>query len=63
MEPEKNLASFFVFCKKHATKHPPNTELVKGALGNAIGRNGVDNDLIFHSDRGCQYSSKGYQQL
>lgn len=39
------------------------TELVKGALGNAIGRNGVDNDLIFHSDRGCQYSSKGYQQL
>ncbi len=39
------------------------TELVKSALGNAVGRNGVRNGLIFHSDRGCQYSSKGYQQL
>lgn len=25
--------------------------------------NKVKDDLIFHSDRGCQYSSKGYQQL
>ena len=39
------------------------TELVKIALGNAMGRNGVKKNLVFHSDRGCQYSSKGYQQM
>ena len=38
------------------------TELTKAALGNAIGRIGGNvNQVIFHSDRGCQYSSKGYQ--
>ena len=37
------------------------TELVKTALGNAIGRtSGNTEGIIFHSDRGCQYSSKGY---
>lgn len=39
-----------------------NTELVKNALGNAIARNGVEEGLIFHSDRGCQYGSKSYQK-
>ena len=40
------------------------TELVKSALGNAIGRAGGNVDqVIFHSDRGCQYSSKGYQKF
>ena len=38
------------------------TELVKAALGNATGRIGGDaKGIIIHSDRGCQYSSKGYQ--
>ena len=26
-------------------------------------RSGLKDDLVFHSDRGYQYSSKGYQQL
>lgn len=34
------------------------SELVKRALGNAIGRSGTKKGMIFHSDRGCQYSSK-----
>ena len=33
------------------------------ALGNAIGRRGRNKELIFHSDRGCQYSSKRYQEM
>ena len=38
------------------------SELVKSALGNAIGRAGGSvEQVVFHSDRGCQYSSKGYQ--
>jgi Transposase and inactivated derivatives len=40
------------------------TELVKAALGNAIGRAGGNvEQVIFHSDRGCQYSSKAYQSF
>ena len=39
------------------------TELVKQALSNAIARNGISNALVFHSDRGCQYSSKGFHQM
>ena len=39
------------------------TELVKQALGNAIGRQGVKEGLLFHSDRGCQYASKGYEKM
>ena len=39
------------------------TELVKKALGNAIGRQGVKEDLLFHSDRGSQYASKGYEKM
>lgn len=39
------------------------TQLVKNALGNAIGKRGVSEGLIFHSDRGCQYSSNSYQDM
>ena len=39
------------------------TQLVKNALGNAIGRRGLIDGLIFHSDRGCQYASNGYQDM
>ncbi len=39
------------------------TELVKKALGNAIREKDKVKGLIFHSDRGCQYTSKGYQQM
>ena len=39
------------------------TELVKRALGNAIkGRENLSG-LLFHSDRGCQYSGQGYRQM
>ena len=39
------------------------TQLVKNALGNAIGKRGIGEGLIFHSDRGCQYASNGYQDM
>ena len=39
------------------------SELVCRALGNAIARNGKGDNLVFHSNRGCQYSSKKYQQM
>ena len=40
------------------------TELVTAALGNALARTGGKSEgLIFHSDRGCQYSSKSYQKM
>ena len=39
------------------------TQLVKNALGNAIGRRGIKEGLVFHSDRGCQYASHGYQDM
>ena len=35
-----------------------NAELAKAALGNAIGKRGCSEGLIFHSDRGAQYASK-----
>jgi len=39
-------------------------ELVKTALSNAVGRRSVPTgQLIFHSDRGTQYSSKTYQSM
>jgi putative transposase len=42
-----------------------NTELVCAALGNAIARTGLKRlcGLIFHSDRGTQYSSKLFQSM
>jgi transposase InsO family protein len=39
------------------------TELVKSALGNAIAKTGKAENLIFHSDRGCQYTSAGYRKM
>ncbi len=47
----------------YAVSKQINTELVKQALGNAIGRRGVKEGLIFHSDRGSQYASKSYQSM
>lgn len=35
-------------------------ELVTDALGMALGRRRVEPGLIFHSDRGCQYTSKEF---
>lgn len=40
-----------------------NAELVRQALANAIAKEGKAEGLIFHSDRGCQYSSKIYQKM
>jgi transposase InsO family protein len=39
------------------------SQLVKSALANAIARNGTRKNMIFHSDRGCQYASKGYYEI
>ena len=38
-------------------------ELVKRAMGNAIGKSGGLNGAIFHSDRGCQYSSESFRSM
>ena len=38
--------------------------LAKAALGNALARRGKSStSLIFHSDRGCQYSSRSFQAM
>ena len=39
------------------------TELVADALGMAIEQRGPKAGLIFHSDRGCQYTSKDFRAL
>ncbi len=39
------------------------TELVADALGMAIEQRGPKAGLIFHSDRGCQYTSKDFRDL
>lgn len=39
------------------------TELVKNALGNAVANRGLQDGLVFHSDRGTQYSSRGYRHM
>ncbi len=39
------------------------TELVKNALGNAVANRGKHENLVFHSDRGTQYSSCGYRTM
>ena len=41
----------------YAVSKKIDTELVKQALGNAIGRNGVTEGLVFHSDRGSHRGS------
>ena len=38
-------------------------ELAKRALSNALARNPDASGLIFHSDRGCQYSSRSYRDM
>jgi transposase InsO family protein len=40
-----------------------NTELVKRALGNALPRNDEAREIMFHSDRGTQYSSTDYNKM
>lgn len=39
------------------------TELVKNALGNAVANRGLHEGLVFHSDRGSQYSSRSYRSM
>jgi putative transposase len=39
------------------------TELVAGALGNAVAARDPAAGVIFHSDRGCQYTSAAYAAL
>jgi len=39
------------------------TELVKRALGNALHNKEDEQNIMFHSDRGCQYSSKSYNKM
>ena len=39
------------------------SELSMSALGNAIALRGKHKNLIFHSDRGSQYSSNRYQAM
>jgi len=39
------------------------TQLMTSALGNAISKRGCRKGLVFHSDRGCQYSSRAYQKV
>lgn len=38
------------------------TSLIRDALGNATATITIEKDAIFHSDRGCQYSSTAYQE-
>jgi transposase InsO family protein len=39
------------------------TELVADALANAVAARNPDAEVIFHSDRGCQYTSRDYARL
>jgi len=47
----------------YAVSKKIDTELVKKSLTNAIAKNGYKEGLIFHSDRGSQYSSKGFRKM
>ncbi len=47
----------------YAVDKKMNAELACRALMNAVARNGKPKSLVFHSDRGSQYSSRMYQQL
>ena len=47
----------------YAVSRKMNAELACRALMNAVARNGKPKSLVFHSDRGSQYSSRMYQQL
>ncbi len=39
------------------------TELIAGALSNAVAARDPEPGVIFHSDRGCQYTSAAYAEL
>jgi len=46
----------------YATSRTPDTALAKAALDNAIKARSIDcRQLLFHSDQGCQYSSKAFR--
>lgn len=45
----------------YTTSQRIDTELVKRALGEAVGRYPDTKGTIFHSDRGCQYVGAGFQ--
>lgn len=47
----------------YATSQAPDTALTKSALDNAIRYNTIDcQQLLFHSDQGCQYSSEAFRE-
>ncbi|QWN38101.1 IS3 family transposase [Cobetia sp. 4B] len=41
----------------------PNTELVKKALTMAYESRGEPRNILFHSDQGCQYTSRAFRQM
>lgn len=45
-----------------AMSRKADTELVIRALAHALVRRNYPQDVMFHSDRGCQYSSKRFQK-
>ena len=47
----------------YAVSRTMDVELACRALRNAICRNGTPTELVFHSDRGSQYSSRRYQSI
>lgn len=47
----------------YAVSRTIDAELACRALRNAICRNGKPSELVFHSDRGSQYSSRKYQSI
>ena len=47
----------------YAVSRTMDAELTCRALRNAISRNGKPSELVFHSDRGSQYSSRRYQSI
>ncbi len=47
----------------YATSKKINTELVKKALANSIVKHGTGENLLFYSDRGIQYASKGFRKM
>ena len=47
----------------YAVSRKMNAELTCRALMNAVARNGKPKSLVFHSDRGSQYSSRMVQQM
>ena len=46
-----------------ATSHSPNSELTGKALGMTFEARGRPEDVMFHSDQDCHYTSRHYRQL